>query len=269
MKEWHDPIEQSDALEESNQQKQLTSAFYPWKEEQALLKCNIDTPHYDPVKEREEETADFECSIEFACALDDLNTYQVGQFSLGKTKAEDRIASWHKSLTPDGNALLTASVRVDEPKTLYRNCFGMALDNVKPVKKGTAKAVAAFVPIKPSIQIYDHLAWPKIGFFYHFIDDVLVNEYQLLGGNKWSFKVTHSTNKTLSSECLSTPEYGFILLPWRLNDTVIARQHLLYTIEKLTQEQLNEIDGTFLDENARLLNPEQIVEARMEKQVYP
>nr|WP_275440581.1 LysM peptidoglycan-binding domain-containing protein [Vibrio sp. Of7-15] len=60
---------------------------------------------------------------------------------------------------------------------------------------------------------------------------------------------------------LSEHEYGFILLPWKINNIVIARQHLLYTREKITQEQLSEIDPQWLDDNACFLNPEEIVKA--------
>lgn len=141
----------------------------------------------------------------------------------------------------------------------------MVFDDVKPVKQGVAHATESFVPIKPSIQVYERLSWPKVGFFYHFIDDELINEYQLAGGDKWSFKVTQSKGKVLSNELLSEHEYGFILLPWKINNTVVARQHLLYTKEKITQEQLSEINAAWLDDNARCLNPDEIVNARSEK----
>ncbi|MCG7497707.1 peptidoglycan DD-metalloendopeptidase family protein [Vibrio sp. Of7-15] len=247
------------------------NAYFP-RHEISDQQCHIDEPHYDPIKEKPAPVADFEYSIEIACELSDLNTYQVGVFSLGKTKSEANISSWSKTQTDEGHTLLTANVYVNEPKTLYREFFlsssgGMTFNDVQPVKKGTVAAIDSFVPIKPSIQVYERLSWPKIGFFYHFIDDVLVNEYQLSGGNKWSFKVTHSKNKALTSERLSEHEYSFILLPWKINDILISRQHLLYTVEKITQEQLSEIDAQWLDENARLFNPDDVVAASREEQL--
>ncbi|XDF78106.1 LysM peptidoglycan-binding domain-containing protein [Aliivibrio fischeri] len=270
MKEWDKNIKQCDVSIESKKPK-FIRAFYPWNEELAQ-QCKVEKTHYEPVKEKQEKAPAFEYSIEIACALDEFNTYQIGVFSLGKTKEEANISTWSKIQTEKGNTLLTASVNVDEPKILYREFFissgsAMTFNNVKPVKKGTANAIDSFVPIKPSVQIYDLLSWPKIGFFYHFIDDVLVNEYQLAGGDKWSFKITHSKGKELSNELLSEHEYSFILLPWKINNTLVARQHLLYTKEKITQEQLSEISAKWLDDNARILNPDQIVEARTEKQV--
>ena len=109
------------------------------------------------------------------------------------------------------------------------------------------------------------MAWPKVGFFYHFINDELENEYQLSGGDKWSFKVTYSKGKELSSDLLSEHEYAFILLPWKIDNTVISRQHLLYIKEKMTQEQLSEINAQWLDESACLINPDEVVTARSDK----
>ncbi|OCH19517.1 LysM peptidoglycan-binding domain-containing protein [Aliivibrio logei] len=246
--------------------KTFVRAYYPWNEDLAK-EAKADTPHNESAKEKPIDTAEFEYSIEIACSVGELNSYQVGAFSLGKTKEEASISLWTKSQTDKGFSLLTASVNVNEPKSLIREFFissghSSTFDDVSPVKKGTGTHAEFFVPIKPSIQVYDRLAWPKVGFFYHFIDDELVNEYQLSGGEKSSFKVTYSKGKTLSSDLLSDHEYAFILLPWKIENTVISRQHLLYTKEKMTEEKLSEINAQWLDENACLVNPDEAVNAR-------
>ncbi len=268
MKVWDEKLEKFVEPVDDTKPK-FVNAYFPWNEELAKA-TKVDVPHYEPVKEKQAKAAAFEYSIEIACAQDELNTYQVGVFSLGKTKEEANISAWNKTQNEKGFTLFTASVDIDEPKVLSREFFissgsAMVFDEVKPVKKGVAHATESFVPIKPSIQVYERLSWPKVGFFYHFIDDELINEYQLTGGDKWSFKVTHSKGKSLSNELLSQHEYGFILLPWKINNTVVARQHLLYTKEKITQEQLSEVNAVWLDENARCLNPNEVVNARSEK----
>ncbi|OCH21921.1 pesticin C-terminus-like muramidase [Aliivibrio logei] len=268
MKAWDEKLEKFVEPVDDTKSK-FVNAYFPWNEELAKA-TKVDVPHYEPVKEKQAKAAVFEYSIEIACAQDELNTYQVGVFSLGKTKEEGNISTWNKTQNEKGFTLFTASVDVDEPKVLSREFFissgsAMVFDDVKPVKQGVAHATESFVPIKPSIQVYERLSWPKVGFFYHFIDDELINEYQLAGGDKWSFKVTQSKGKVLSNELLSEHEYGFILLPWKINNTVVARQHLLYTKEKITQEQLSEINAAWLDDNARCLNPDEIVNARSEK----
>ncbi|MCG7497312.1 LysM peptidoglycan-binding domain-containing protein [Vibrio sp. Of7-15] len=242
------------------------NAYYPWNENLAKS-TQQDILHCEIVEEKQEPIAEFEYSIEIACALSELTTHQVGVFYLGSTQGESRISSWQKSeSTETGYSILTASVQVKEPKALYREFFEssgkpLSFSDVQPHKKGSGKISESFVPIKPSVQVYERLSWPKVGFFYHFISDELVNEYQLSGGNKWAFKVTRSEEGTLSNDMLSEHEYGFILLPWKINNIVIARQHLLYTREKITQEQLSEIDPQWLDDNACFLNPEEIVKA--------
>lgn len=268
MKAWDEKLEKFVEPVDDTKPK-FVNAYFPWNEELAKA-TKVDVPHYEPVKEKQAKAAAFEYSIEIACAQDELNTYQVGVFSLGKTKEEGNISTWNKTQNEKGFTLFTASVDVDEPKVLSREFFissgsAMVFDEVKPVKKGVAHATESFVPIKPSIQVYERLSWPKVGFFYHFIDDELINEYQLTGGDKWSFKITQSKGKALSNELLSEHEYSFILLPWKINNVVVARQHLLYTKEKITQEQLSDVNAAWLDENARCLNPNDVVNARSEK----
>ena len=268
MKAWDEKLEKFVEPVDDTKSK-FVNAYFPWNEELAKA-TKVDVPHYEPVKEKQAKAAVFEYSIEIVCAQDELNTYQVGVFSLGKTKEEGNISTWNKTQNEKGFTLLTASVDVDEPKVLSREFFissgsAMVFDEVKPVKQGAAHATESFVPIKPSIQVYERLSWPKVGFFYHFIDDELINEYQLTGGDKWSFKITHSKGKLLSNELLSEHEYSFILLPWKINNVVVARQHLLYTKEKITQEQLSDVNAAWLDENARCLNPNDVVNARSEK----
>ena len=87
--------------------RKFVNAYYPWNEELAR-EAKADVPHYEPVKDKPVATAAFEYSIEIACTLDELNTYQVGAFSLGKTKEEESISLWTKSQTDKGFSLLTA-----------------------------------------------------------------------------------------------------------------------------------------------------------------
>lgn len=171
-------------------------------------------PHYEPVKEKQAKAAEFEYSIEIACAQDELNTYQVGVFSLGKTKEETNISAWNKTQNEKGFTLLTASVDVNESKTLNREFFissgsAMVFDDVKPIKQGAAHATESFIPVKPAVQVGERLGWPTEGYFYHFIDDALVHEYKLMGDGKWAFQVTQSTEHHLTDELLSEHEYSF------------------------------------------------------------
>ncbi|MUK94793.1 LysM peptidoglycan-binding domain-containing protein, partial [Aliivibrio fischeri] len=136
---------------------------------------------------------------------------------------------------------------------------------IKPVKKGNTSHTESFIPIKPSVQIGERLGWPTEGYFYHFIDDVLLNEYKILGSNKWAFSVTASTNKLLTDALLSEQVMTTILLPFKINGEIVERQHILYKREKITKEQWdNDINADWLDEHACLLNMKDVVSARSE-----
>ena len=82
------------------------NVYFPWNEELAK-ESKPDIPHYEPVKDPLSKAAAFEYSIEIACSQDELNTYQVGVFSLGKTKEEESISSWYKTQTDEGFTLFT------------------------------------------------------------------------------------------------------------------------------------------------------------------
>ncbi|WP_236782835.1 hypothetical protein [Aliivibrio fischeri] len=247
----------------------IVNAYFPWNEELAK-ESKPDIPYYEPVKEPQSKVAAFEYSIEIACSQDELNTYQVGVFSLGKTKEEESISSWSKVQTDDGFTLLTASVNVNEPKKLHREFFSLSgsaisFDDVKPVKKGSGSRSESFVPIKPAVQVDKRLGWPTEGYFYHFIDDSLIHEYKLMGDGKWAFQVTQSSEHHLTDELVSQHQYSFILLPWKINNKIIARQHLLYLPQKMTTKQLEELTPDWIDENGCLLDVNEIAEARAEK----
>lgn len=135
--------------------KTFVRAYYPWNEDLAK-EAKADTPHNESAKEKPIDKAEFEYSIEIACSVGELNSYQVGAFSLGKAKEEASISLWTKSQTDKGFSLLTASVNVNEPKSLIREFFissghSSTFDDVSPVKKGTGTHAEFFVPIKPSI----------------------------------------------------------------------------------------------------------------------
>lgn len=267
MKVWDEKLEKFvEPVDEGTTK--FVRAHYPWNEDLAR-EAKADVSHHEPVKEKPVKTAAFEYSIEIACAQDELNTYQVGVFSLGKTKEEANISTWSKAQTDKGFTLLTASVNKDEPKTLSREFFissgsAMSFNDVTPVKQGSAHATESFIPVKPAVQVGERLGWPTEGYLYHFIDDALIHEYKLMGDGKWAFQVTQSTEHHLTDELLSAHQYGFILLPWKIDNSAVARQHLLYLPQKMTTQQLEELTAQWLDEHACLLDVDAIVQAKNE-----
>ncbi|TGA72227.1 LysM peptidoglycan-binding domain-containing protein [Aliivibrio fischeri] len=279
MKAWDEKLEDFVDLDEleseiTKPKKQPTyiNAFYKPVEDGFITpeqKAKQEQPHNEPVVEKSAPVAAYEYNIEIACAQEDLVTYQIGAFSLGKTDNEPLISSWKKSASQAGFTLLTASIMVNEPKTLYREFFslsGQALSfkEVTPVKKGVGTHTESFVPIKTAVQVGEQLGWPTAGFYYHFVDDKLAHEYQIVGNDASTFFVTQSSVDQLSSSLLSDHQYNFILLPWKINNSPVTRQHLLYLPQKITQQEFAELNATWLDENACLLDVETIVKSKNE-----
>ncbi|MBB1312506.1 LysM peptidoglycan-binding domain-containing protein [Aliivibrio sp. SR45-2] len=268
MKVWDEKVEKFVESVDEDAPK-FVRAHYSWNEELAR-EAKVDVPHYEAVKEILAKTAAFEYSIEIACTKDELNTYQVGVFSLGKTKEEANISSWNKTQTEKGFTLLTASVNVNEPKTLNREFFissgtALSFDDVQPVEQGAGTHTESFIPVKPAVQVGERLGWPTEGYFYHFVDDALTHEYKLMGDGKWAFQVTRTTDDSLTDELVSDHQYSFILLPWKINNTVVTRQHLLYLPQKMTAQQLEELTADWLNENGCLLDVNEIADTRKEK----
>ncbi|MUK65224.1 LysM peptidoglycan-binding domain-containing protein [Aliivibrio fischeri] len=279
MKAWDEKLEDFVDLDEleseiTKPKKQPTyrNAFYKPVEDGFITpeqKAKQEQPHNEPVAEKSDPVAAYEYNIEIACAQEDLVTYQIGAFSLGKTDNEPLISSWKKSASQAGFTLLTASIMVNEPKTLYREFFslsGQALSfkEVTPVKKGVGTHTESFVPIKTAVQVGEQLGWPTAGFYYHFVDDKLAHEYQIVGNDASTFFVTQSSVDQLSSSLLSDHQYNFILLPWKINNSPVTRQHLLYLPQKMTQQEFAELNATWLDENTCLLDVETIVKSKNE-----
>ncbi|MDD9178658.1 MULTISPECIES: LysM peptidoglycan-binding domain-containing protein [Aliivibrio] len=235
----------------------------------AEQKVQQEQPHNEPVSEKNAPVAAYEYNIEIACTQEELITYQIGVFSLGKTSNEPLIDSWKKSASQAGFTLLTASVMVNEPKMLYREFFtssgnAFSFESVQPVKKGAGTHSESFVPIKAAVQVGEQLGWPTAGFYYHFVDDKLLHEYQIVGDEASTFVATQSNAEQLSSERLSDHQYNFILLPWKINNSPVTRQHLLYLPQKMPQQEFNDLNANWLDENANLLDVESIVKSKNE-----
>ncbi|MGN2613578.1 hypothetical protein ACTFQ6_17745 [Aliivibrio fischeri] len=108
--------------------------------------------HYEPIKEKNEPEPEYEYTIEIACSLNELNTYQIGHFYIEKTANEENITTWKKSESHSTNStLLTTKIKVDEPKVLHREFFTSCgilthLLNQNQIKKEKIKKFTLLFP---------------------------------------------------------------------------------------------------------------------------
>ncbi|HFG1859394.1 LysM peptidoglycan-binding domain-containing protein [Vibrio cholerae] len=219
----------------------------------------------------------YEYCFEVACS-DETFRKSVGYaFELAKTQQESLIGSWQAQATEHGTKY-TAHAAFDEPKKLVAkvasNALGISVpDNVqvKPIGSGVVRE--AFIPVVPSVQLGERLGLPTEGYYYHFYNGRLVQEYKLLGNGKWAFYATRSTHEQLNDEQGYNIYQSAILVYWKLEGKDVENQHLIYLEQQITREELNNLNddwlaqhGIKLDINELLAAPKQPVAERQTTQ---
>ncbi|HCZ9576125.1 hypothetical protein B7978_08315 [Vibrio cholerae] len=219
----------------------------------------------------------YEYCFEVACS-DETYRKSVGYaFELAKTKQEALIGRWQTDATEHGTKY-TAHAAFDEPKKLVAkvasNALGISVpENVqlKPVGSGVVRE--AFIPVVPSVQLGERLGLPTEGYYYHFYNGRLVQEYKLLGNGKWAFYATRSTHEQLNDEQGYNIYQSAILVYWKLEGKDVENQHLIYLEQPITREELDNLNddwlaqhGIKLDINELLAAPKQPVAERQTTQ---
>ncbi|EIZ1171978.1 LysM peptidoglycan-binding domain-containing protein [Vibrio vulnificus] len=215
----------------------------------------------------------YEYCFEVACS-DETYRKSVGYaFELAKTKQESLIGRWQTEATEHGTKY-SAHTAFDEPKKLVAkvasNALGMSVPDtvqVKPIGSGVVRE--AFIPVVPSVQLGERLGLPTEGYYYHFYNGHLVQEYKLLGNGKWAFYATRSTHEQLNDEQGYNIYQSAILVYWKLEGKDVENQHLIYLEQQITREELDNLNddwlaqhGIKLDINELLAAPKQPVEER-------
>ncbi len=219
----------------------------------------------------------YEYCFEVACS-DETFRKSVGYaFELAKTKQESLIGSWQTEATEHGTKY-TAHAAFDEPKKLVAkvasNALGISVPNnvqVKPIGSGVVRE--AFIPVVPSVQLGERLGLPTEGYYYHFYNGRLVQEYKLLGNGKWAFYATRSTHEQLNDEQGYNIYQSAILVYWKLEGKDVENQHLVYLEKQITRDELDNLNndwlaqhGIKLDINELLAAPKQPVAERQTTQ---
>ncbi|HAU8299041.1 TPA: LysM peptidoglycan-binding domain-containing protein [Vibrio vulnificus] len=215
----------------------------------------------------------YEYCFEVACSDETLRKSVGYAFELAKTQQEALIGSWQTEATEHGTKY-TAHTAFDEPKKLVAkvasNALGISVpDNVqvKPIGSGVVRE--AFIPVVPSVQLGERLGLPTEGYYYHFYNGRLVQEYKLLGNGKWAFYATRSTHEQLNDEQGYNIYQSAILVYWKLEGKDVENQHLIYLEQQIAREELDNLNddwlaqhGIKLDINELLAAPNQPVAGR-------
>ncbi|MCR9421544.1 S-type pyocin domain-containing protein [Vibrio sp. RM-69-4] len=234
----------------------------------------------EPVKPNQRETTSkikYEYCFEIACS-DETFKQNIGcAFELAKTKQEPVVGRWETERTDHGTKY-TAYTAFDEPKKLVAKVASSSMGisvpesvQVKPIGSGVVRE--AFIPVVPSVQLGERLGLPTEGYYYHFYNGRLVQEYKLLGNGKWAFYATRSTHEQLNDEQGYNIYQSAILVYWKLEGKDVENQHLIYLEQPITREELDNLDddwlaqhGIKLDINELLAAPKQPVAERQTTQ---
>ncbi|EPO0024597.1 T6SS effector antibacterial DNase [Vibrio alginolyticus] len=207
----------------------------------------------------------YEYCFEVACS-DETFRKSVGcSFELAKTKEEVVIGRWQMAVTEHGTKY-TAYSAVDEPKRLTAKVAAIPMGisvphNVKLKPIGSGAVREAFIPVVPSVQLGERLGLPTEGYYYHFYNNRLVQEYKLLGDGKWSFYATSSIHERLNDEQGYNRYQSAILVYWKLAGKEVENQHLVYLEKQITRDELDNLNDDWLAQHGIKLDIKELLSA--------
>ncbi|WP_341848843.1 T6SS effector antibacterial DNase [Vibrio parahaemolyticus] len=211
------------------------------------------TPQPIATESEEEITKEFEYSFEVGCSDATIKKMVHSDFALAKTEKENALTRWEQTNTEQGTRY-TALCVFDEPKRLNIHIaddnLGLTPQEAVTLKKvGSHKAEEGFIPVVPAVRLGERLGLPTEGYYYHFNDGELVQEYKILGEEKWAFYATQSTQDKLNDEGGFTKDQSAILVYWKLADQIIENQYIIYLERQITREELDNLSEDWLCEN--------------------
>ncbi|MBC5832428.1 T6SS effector antibacterial DNase [Vibrio metschnikovii] len=207
----------------------------------------------------------YEYCFEVACS-DETFRKSVGcAFELIKTEQESMIGRWETERTDHGTKYI-AYTAFDEPKKLVAKVASHTLGisvpenvQVKPIGSGVVRE--AFIPVIPSVQLGERLGLPTEGYYYHFYNGRLVQEYKLLGNGKWAFYGTRSTHEQLNDEQGYNIYQSAILVYWKLEGKEAENQYLVYLEQQMTREELDNLNDDWLAQHGIKLDISELLAA--------
>lgn len=207
----------------------------------------------------------YEYSFEITCSQDSARRASNCHFILAKTKNEVELGRWVETKTEHGTRY-TIQTAFDEPKRLVAQVASrpMGISPTHPVKVrniGAQVANEGFIPVTPTVQLGERLGFPTEGFYYHFHDSQLVQEYRLLGDGRWSFYATLSRHQRLDPERGYNTDQSVILVFWKLGGKVVENQYLVYLEKQITRDELDNLTEEWLNEHGVKLDIPQLLEA--------
>ncbi len=241
------------------------SAYYPNFHHEPKLSRTQTTMKESEVDNKPELEYAFELSCNKAAFKDHVGWEGI----LTKAGDEPNNLSWNEQATESG-VRLKAKTKEDMPRALAFSSKGasvpLSVSSVFAKPKGEAPLDEAIMAIMPAVQFGERLGLATQGYYYHFSDGKLIQEYKIIGNGNSRFCLTYSDELTLSDELRPTAWQSAIPIQWRINNQVLDNQNLLYLPRKLTQDEFSSVDSTWLNEHGLALNISELVDAGQGKE---
>ncbi|TMX35291.1 hypothetical protein DA100_14410 [Vibrio sp. Hep-1b-8] len=207
----------------------------------------------------------YEYNFDIACSADAFQRNVGCSFVLAQTTNEVLLGRWRETKIKEGTRY-TLFTAFDEPKKLVGEVASKSLGlsprqpvKVRPIGSGVAQE--GFIPVFPAVQLGERLGFPTHGFYYHFHNDKLIQEYRILGDKNWGFYATHSMHHRLDPERGYNQNQNAILVLWKLGGKVVEGQHLVYLERQITRDELDNLSEEWLNEHGVKLDVPQLLEA--------
>ncbi len=235
---------------------------------QKLAKARASLDNSNPVKPipvKSRPDLRFEYTYEIACSDESFRQSVGCHFELAKTEQEALIGDWQVQRSANGTQYTVFSA-VDEPKKIVAKVamrvMGISLpQSVKLHPIGAGIVNEAFIPVTPSVQLGERLGLPTEGYYYHFFNGRLIQEYKLLGDGKWLFYATRSTHEQLNDEQGCNRHQSAILVYWKIGGVEAKGQHLVYLKQQITRKELDSLNDEWLAKHGVLLEVKELLRA--------
>ncbi|MCG9780412.1 MIX and LysM peptidoglycan-binding domain-containing protein [Photobacterium damselae] len=181
-------------------------------------------------------------------------------------KSESQIGKWEVSLSDHG-VKYKALICINEYKgfAIQINSIPMGISiskKIAPCHIGSNVIKDSYIPIMPAIQVGKHLGFPTEGYFYHFNDEKLIQEYKISGEGKCGFFGTKSRQGYLNNEREYNRDQCAFLVFGLINGEMSENQFIFYQEKQLTLSELSVINDQWLSQNGIKLDINAIIKAK-------
>ncbi|WP_272159075.1 phospholipase effector Tle1 domain-containing protein, partial [Vibrio algivorus] len=116
----------------------------------------------------------------------------------------------------------------------------------------------------PAMQMDERLGLATSGYFYHFHEHQLIQEFHIKGDNRCFFSPTVSTHDYLNSTQYIQKVTNTIGVYYQLGGKPATNQHVIYLPTAITHEQLDNVNEEWLLEHGMAIDVEALLAARDE-----